>query len=192
MKTIEILALQRRIGVAADGFWGPKSIAAVQEHLRGLMPVRSPWPKPDDASLRRFYGAPGTESNLVSIVLPFPMYYEGRLTKSTRVHRKCAESLLRVLREIGDRYQGLRDVIEEAEDFGGVYNNRPMRGGTRPSVHAYGAAIDLDADDNGLHDPWPTKADMPLEVMEAFAREGWTSAGAFWGRDAMHHQATQP
>jgi hypothetical protein len=32
---------------------------------------------------------------------------------------------------------------------------------------------------------------MPLEVMEAFAREGWVSAGAFWSRDAMHHQSTQ-
>jgi hypothetical protein len=32
---------------------------------------------------------------------------------------------------------------------------------------------------------------MPLEVMEAFAREGWLSAGAFWGRDSMHAQASQ-
>jgi hypothetical protein len=33
---------------------------------------------------------------------------------------------------------------------------------------------------------------MPLEVMEMFAQEGWLSAGAFWGRDAMHSQATKP
>jgi hypothetical protein len=32
---------------------------------------------------------------------------------------------------------------------------------------------------------------MPIEVMECFAREGWLSAGAFWGYDAMHFQATQ-
>jgi hypothetical protein len=32
---------------------------------------------------------------------------------------------------------------------------------------------------------------MPLEVMETFAREGWVSAGAFWGRDAMHHEAVK-
>jgi hypothetical protein len=35
------------------------------------------------------------------------------------------------------------------------------------------------------------RADMPLEIMECFAREGWLSAGAFWGYDAMHFQATQ-
>jgi len=38
---------------------------------------------------------------------------------------------------------------------------------------------------------WPTSSTMLLVVMEAFAREGWLSAGAFWGRDAMHFQATQ-
>jgi hypothetical protein len=44
---------------------------------------------------------------------------------------------------------------------------------------------------NGNHAHWPLTADMPLVVMEEFAREGWLSAGAFWGRDAMHFQATQ-
>jgi len=66
-----------------------------------------------------------------------------------------------------------------------------MRGGTSYSLHARGAAIDLDAENNGNLTHWPTAATMPLEVMECFAREGWLSAGAFWGRDAMHHQATQ-
>jgi hypothetical protein len=28
-------------------------------------------------------------------------------------------------------------------------------------------------------------------VMEFFAVGGWLSAGAFWGRDAMHFQATK-
>lgn len=192
MTATDIILLQKRIGTTPDGFWGPKSIKAVQAHLRGLMPAKSPWPKSDDASLRRFYGAPGTISNLVTIALPFPMFYEGKLCKTTRVHRRCADSLLAVLREIGDRYAGQRGIMEEAEDYGGVYDNRPMRGGSRPSLHAYGAAIDLDADDNGNLVPWPVVADMNIEVIEAFARQGWTSAGAFWGRDAMHFQATRP
>ncbi len=54
-----------------------------------------------------------------------------------------------------------------------------------------GAGIDLDADDNTFRDSWPMQADMPLEIMECFAREGWVSAGAFWGDDAMHHDAVQ-
>ena len=81
--------------------------------------------------------------------------------------------------------------MEEAEDFGGVYNFRNKRGGSSYSIHACGAAIDLDADDNTFRDSWPMKADMPLEIMEEFAKEGWISAGAFWGYDAMHHEATR-
>jgi hypothetical protein len=77
------------------------------------------------------------------------------------------------------------------EKYAGCFNNRAMRGGSLPSLHARGAAVDLDPDDNGNHIAWPTRATMPLEVMEAFAREGWLSAGAFWSRDAMHFQATQ-
>jgi hypothetical protein len=66
-----------------------------------------------------------------------------------------------------------------------------MRGGSNWSLHAYGAAIDLAPHNNGLHTHWPTRATMPLEVMEIFARQGWLPAGAFWSRDPMHFQATR-
>lgn len=191
MNQTEIKAMQSKIGTAPDGFWGPKSIAAVQKHLRGLMPKPHPWPKSDEASLKRFYGAAGDESQLVTFDFPYPIYYEGKLTRRGRCHRKVKDSLLRVLHEIGDRWQARRDIMEEAEDFGGIYANRTMRGGSTISTHARGIAIDMDDDDNGNKVSWPVVADMPLEIMEAFAREGWLSAGAFWGRDAMHHQATQ-
>jgi len=185
------MEMQRRIGTTPDGYWGPKSIKACQEHLRRLMPAVIPWPDPHARSLEIFYGKAGDESQLVTIEFPFPMFYDGKRVTRTRVHKKCAESLLRVLREIGDKFSGNREVMEEAEDYGGCFNFRLKRGGTSLSLHAYGAAIDLDADDNTFRDSWPMKADMPLEIMEAFAREGWISAGAFWGYDAMHFQATR-
>lgn len=191
MKTEEIQAMQRKIGVEADGFWGPKSIAACQSYLRSLMPDPNPWPRSDQASLRAFYGAPGDESNLVTVTFPFPMFYEGKSVTKTRANKKCADSLFRVLKDIGTSQGARRDVMEEAEDYGGVFNFRLKRGGTSYSLHAYGAAIDLDADDNTFRDSWPMKADMPLEIMEAFAKEGWLSAGAFWGYDGMHFQATR-
>lgn len=56
MTTDEIKAMQTRIGVQADGFWGPKSIAACKAHLRALMPDINPWPSQDAESLRKFYG----------------------------------------------------------------------------------------------------------------------------------------
>jgi hypothetical protein len=32
---------------------------------------------------------------------------------------------------------------------------------------------------------------MPIEAMEAFAKQGWLSAGAFWSRDPMHFETTR-
>lgn len=191
MNTDEIKRMQVRIGTPADGFWGPKSIDACRNHLRSLMPHQNPWPKSDQRSLREFYGEPGDESNLVSIALPYSMYYDGKLVTKTRANKRCAESLLRILRAIKDLLPTHPDIADEAQDYGGVFNFRLKRGGSSYSLHAYGAAIDLDADDNTFRDSWPMKSDMPLEIMEEFAKEGWISAGAFWGYDAMHFQATK-
>jgi hypothetical protein len=186
-----IIAMQTKIGVTPDGFWGPKSQAACRAYLRSLMPTPNPWPASDQASLRAFYGEPGDEANLVMIDFPYPMFYGGIRVTRTRVHRKCAASLLRILTAIRDLIPRLPHIKDEAEDYGGIYNDRNKRDGSTKSLHAWGAAIDLDADDNTFRDTWPLQADMPLEIMEAFAREGWVSAGAFWGFDSMHFQATR-
>ena len=185
MNSTEIKAIQSKIGTTPDGFWGPKSIAACQKYLRALMPSPNPWPKSDQASLTKFYGAAGDESQLVNLPAPVPMYYEGKRIKTIRCHRLVAASLARALT---DAHSFAPEVVKV---YDGCFNNRPMRGGSLPSLHARGAAIDLDAGNNGNHVSWPVRATMPLEVMEAFAREGWLSAGAFWGRDSMHAQATQ-
>ncbi len=181
----QIGAIQSKIGTTVDYFWGPKSIAACQRHLRSLMPSPNPWPKSDQASLTKFYGAAGDESQLVNLPAPVPMFYEGKRIKTIRCHAKVAQSLARALTAA---YAVAPDVVKV---YDGCFNDRPMRGGSLPSLHARGAAIDLDAGNNGNHVAWPVRATMPLEVMEAFAREGWLSAGAFWQRDSMHAQATQ-
>lgn len=185
MTTQQIKDMQRRVGTEPDGFWGPKSIAACKAHLRHLMPVPHPWPETDQASLTSFYGSAGDESKLVNLPAPVPMYYEVRQIKTIRCHFKVAHSLERALRAA--------HVVapEIVRVYDGCYNNRPMRGGSTPSLHARGAAIDLAAHANGNRTHWPLVATMPLEVMEAFAREGWLAAGAFWSRDAMHFQATR-
>ena len=181
-----IKSIQSKIGVEVDGFWGPKSIAACQSYLRSLMPAESNWPRPSQESLQGFYGSPGDESRLVSVnVEGLGLRYDGKPVKSIRCHDKVADSLKRALESLAKSHP---DILAQ---YAGVYNNRTMRGGSLPSLHARGAAIDLAADTNRLSQSWPVSATMPLEVMEAFAREGWVAAGAFWGRDAMHFQATQ-
>jgi hypothetical protein len=65
-----------------------------------------------------------------------------------------------------------------------------MRGGHAWSRHAWGIAIDLDPDRNGLHAPWPISATMPEPVIRIFEKHGWKSYARSLGRDAMHFQAT--
>lgn len=185
MTTDEIISLQKHLGVEPDGFWGPASINALQRHLKGIMPTPNPWPKSDRASMTAFYGEPGDERQLIYLVPSVPLLYEGKLCSRVRCHRKVAESLARILPRA---FSGAPSIISV---FDGCYNFRPMRGSTSLSIHSWGAAIDFDAEHNGNHDHWPVNSTMPLRVMEEFAREGWVSAGAFWGRDAMHFQATQ-
>jgi hypothetical protein len=181
-----IKSIQIKIGVEVDGFWGPKSIAACQSYLRSLMPAESNWPRPSQESLQGFYGSPGDELKLVSVnVEGLGLKYDGKPVKSLRCHDKVADSLKRALESLAKSHP---DILAQ---YAGVYNNRTMRGGSLPSLHARGAAIDLAADTNRLSQSWPVSATMPLEVMEAFAREGWVGLGWLIGRDAMHFQATQ-
>ena len=183
----EICKLQEKIGAYVDGFWGPKSIDSCQKHLKSLYPTINPWPKSDQESLLSFYGRSGDESKLVSLgVSHLNIEYDGSPASVIRCHEKVAQSLFRILTKISESED--KGILKE---YAGVFNNRPMRNGRLPSLHARGAAIDLDPSRNDNMTHWPTKSSMPLSVMEAFAREGWLSAGAWWGRDAMHFQATQ-
>jgi hypothetical protein len=185
MKNYQIKAIQSRVGATPDGFWGPKSIAACQAHLRRLMPTTNPWPKSDDVSMTRFYGKAGDESILTNLdVSGLGIKYNGASVRTVRCHKKVAESLHRILTNISKS-----DHKWVLEEYAGCFNHRPMRGGSRPSKHSWGVAIDLAPDTNSLKASWPTASSMPLEVMEIFAHEGWISAGAFGGRDGMHHEA---
>lgn len=184
MTVEQIEVIQAEIGADVDGFWGPQSIGLCKHYLRSLMPHPSPWPVPTDLAIRAFYGQPG-DAQLISIPAPVPMKYEGVLVKTLLCHKKVAASLRRCLilaHEASPRF---------VENYDGIYNYRPMRGGRALSLHSWGIAIDLSAETNGNQQHWPVSANMPFEVMKAFASEGWTPAGAFWGRDAMHFQATQ-
>jgi hypothetical protein len=187
MTRAKIIAMQERIDVTTDGFWGPRSIASCQRHLRALMPEDCNWPVASQAALSGFYGAAGDPMQLTSLpVQGLGIEYDGKPVKSILCHHKVAASLKRILEEIA---AGPHAAI--LREFAGVYNNRPMRGGSLPSLHARGAAIDLAPGTNANSTHWPSRATMPLEVMESFAREGWLAAGAFWSRDAMHFQATK-
>lgn len=185
MNRERIKKLQARIGTKVDGFWGPKSTAAAQRHLKALMPKNNPWPAPTQSALRSFYGRPEDNSRIISVEAPawLRLYDSDKKVRTISCHKKVAASLLRALEAA---YKVAPDVTKR---YFGCHVDRPMRGSRTPSTHAYGAAVDLAASGNGNRTHWPCSANMPIEVMECFAREGWKSAGAFWSRDAMHFAA---
>jgi len=197
MKRKEIIRIQERVGTIPDGFWGPKSIAACQAHLRRLMPDDNPFPHQGTRAFDQFYGPHGVPRGYTppgkNFRLPFAIYYGNTPVRSLTAHARCADSLQRAFERLAEVYPDEKSRRAAGIlTYAGLYNPRRMRGARAWSLHAWRCAIDLDPARNRNRSAWPVRSSMPIEVMECFAREGWLSAGAFWGRDAMHFQATAP
>jgi hypothetical protein len=152
------------------------------------------WPLQKDCDT--FYGNPRgaagkpsaawESANLVLVKCPWVLRYDGTPVKGLRVHKKCAESLKRVLAAIWDRLGHSQAEIDRIgmSIYGGGYNFRKMRGGSALSMHSWGCALDFDPARNGMGDTTPN---MDLRVVEEFEREGW-EWGGHW-KDGMHFQA---
>lgn len=150
------------------------------------------WPKDTQAARNSFYGDPGKgqiASQMVPVVPPFAMYYEGKRVKAIQFHRKAAPALLAALNEIWDFCQHDQAKIDAAgvSKYAGAYNHRLVRGSkTKWSNHAYAAAIDLNPDKNALG---IKKGTMPQFVVDAFCRQGAMWGGWYQDRaDWMHFE----
>lgn len=169
--------------------------AGLMEHLDGddrrLPSSLDMWPT--YAELREFYGEPG--ENLTTVAVPFELKLAWQL--QTKVHRiTCnklvVDSLLSVLENIRGTYT-VRDIEHlHINVWGGCYNPRPMRGGTKLSTHAWGIAWDTDPIRNPLRADHTTAALARSEYepfWKAWTDEGWTSLGLARDFDWMHVQA---
>ena len=152
------------------------------------------WPKDNQAALIAFYGEPGPKiaAQLVPVVPPFKMTYDGKSVSRIMFHKKAAAALAAALQEIWEFYgkdQGKIDALGISK-YAGAYNHRLIRGSkTKWSNHAYGAAIDLNAVENGLN----MKGNMPQPVIDAFKRQGARWGGDYKGRkDPMHFEFCTP
>lgn len=147
---------------------------------------------PTQAGARKFYGAPGT--NQILMALPYPMTYDGKPIKRITINAKCAASAERALFQISKEYSAADRISLGLSIFSGCFNNRPMRGGSQPSMHSYACAIDFDQARNQLK--WGRdKARLAKKDCEAFWRaweaEGWISLGRTRNFDWMHVQAAR-
>ncbi|QAU37153.1 hypothetical protein XH86_05215 [Bradyrhizobium guangdongense] len=164
------------------------------------------WPREwISGELDNFYGDPRgaggransawAQENLTKIVPPWAMRSDGGAVSQITVHKKCKDSLTRILNAIWESAGRDPAKIKAAhlDEFDGSYNFRVnVNSPSRLSLHAYGAAIDLAAAENPNGAPWHDNGRMlPRWAIDAFLAEGWSWGGDFSGTpDPMHFQAT--
>jgi hypothetical protein len=174
-------------GVVGEKTW--KFVTKVSENT----PLSQKWPKQDYNSMVNFYGPVG--ENQTSLELPYQMklaWDTNIIVKKITCHQKVASSLHTILENTLKTY-GQKDVEKLRLDmFGGCINVRRMRGGSSWSIHSWGAAYDLDPDNNQLK--WGRdRATFAKKEYEDYWKivesEGWTSLGRSRNFDWMHAQA---
>jgi hypothetical protein len=199
---------QRREDLDVDGIigkdtWGSLRLAlAPEDSVTGLVPADAP-PVPDGFDeVIALYGDPrpliGPDGGLDAHAdvewqrrilgrgtLPFPIPIDPRDPAKVKTtfyaHRRLVNVFQTVFEEIARL--GLRKALHS---WGGIYNFRPIRGTTqRLSLHAFGAAVDLNSETNRLGDA----GDMDPAVVEISTHFGFVWGGDFRSRpDPMHFQ----
>lgn len=172
-----------------------------QEHItftRPPLPDAPPhqpkvWPRQKEIS--DFYGQPG--ENQVRLHSPYALFLDWDLSEkvaSFLIHEKCHDSALRVMKRVLDHYGTQRIHDLGLDQFGGCLNVRKMRNGSSWSTHAWGIAIDWDADRNKLRETARTARMARPEYapfLDLWEEEGWISLGRERNFDWMHVQAAR-
>lgn len=159
------------------------------------------WPHERAASM--FYGNPSggngaanpawESANIIDLIPPYAMRYSwGPAVTRLRFHRKCRDAFGEAFLEIKKLY-GTQENIEahRLHLTGGSFMFRLMRGSaTRLSIHAYGAAVDIDPQLNPFPRQWrPWPHGTPREAAACFEKVGLIWRGANHDVDGMHYQA---
>lgn len=137
---------------------------------------------------RKMYGA--TPAQVAAHLVPVPWF--GQTLQVTTVNGAAA-SLGRVARELASQPALLPFVRPSA----GTYLWRTVAGTPRLSVHAFGAAIDLNVS-RAHYWHWagyregqagiPYRNSYPLGLVRVFERHGWIWGGRWYHHDTMHFE----
>ena len=139
------------------------------------------------------YGTPNKEGKgyIVQITLPYPMYYIGKKVTKISCHKLVADKLLAIFNDIL-KFYGQEEISRlKIDDYGGCFNYRLMRGGTKLSVHSWGCAIDLNPSRNLLKETSKTARFARPEykpMIDIFYKHGFVSLGREQNRDYMHFE----
>lgn len=185
------MQIQRRVGVTADGIIGPVTVEAICSALK--LPAAPPvWPAQSRVRTgKSCFGQPGNEAALVSVIPPYPLYYEGVQVRSIRVHELIAPHVKAALSEVLEHY-GPEAIHRLGLDiYGGSYAYRATSSGKSLSMHAWGIALDFAPESNAYSTRAP-QASLSREECrrwwEIWESHGATSLGRSCNYDWMHLQ----
>jgi D-alanyl-D-alanine carboxypeptidase len=167
-----------------------------------LVPIltKQNWPTQSQIWSGSIDGTPGDwgsvwyKENIVEVPCPWTLSVESTAVHYIQINKKCADSLGRVLNYIWFKVGKTQEAIEKLHYhlYDGSFNYRIIRGGSAPSMHSYGRAIDFDAAENAQHSQKHLFQDDSL-IVTAFKGEGWIWGGD-WSPgsiDGMHFQAAK-
>jgi hypothetical protein len=186
----ETLKFQIKHGLKPDGVVGEKTWSFVTK-VSSNTPLSHRWPKQDYTSMVNFYGPVG--ENITQLELPYAFrlaWDTGVKVKKISCNEKCASSFYKIFEKTKETYG--KDLSKLKLDlFGGCLNVRRMRGGSSWSIHSWGAAIDIDPDNNQLK--WgKDKASLAKPVYKDYWKivedQGGVSLGIERNYDWMHFQ----
>jgi peptidoglycan hydrolase-like protein with peptidoglycan-binding domain len=202
--------------IEVDGFFGPDTEYAMEVFLHfqttgsapalfrdeqdesiatGVNPFH--FPKNEYEAMCEYYGEPGDTSTHMMIDLPYAMKLAWDTDAAVRkmtVNKKLGQLVYDALEEVLAIY-GIAAIEAYGLDlFGGCYNKRKQRGGSKLSTHAWAAALDFDPARNALRMNG-NEAQMAKPAYnhwwKTWEKRGFVSLGRTKNYDWMHIQATQ-
>lgn len=138
------------------------------------------------------YGEPGERQIYCQLPYRMKLAWDKKTTISRfQCHELVKAKLELIFKEVLFHYDLVKVQSLGLDVFGGCLNIRAMRGGSRPSVHSWGLAVDLDPENNQLKwDKTKAKFAKPEynKFWEIVEKNGGVSLGRTSNYDWMHFQ----
>lgn len=173
--------------IYVDAPAGPGWVSAqyVTESKADTLPS-PPWPRVPNGpkEIREVFGSPGSPLCMAGrVVLPAPLRLSWKPEEAVRFV-SCHKLVEAVFQSVFDQIYA-RKYWELLEDYGGIYNFRPIKGSAKLSTHSWGIAVDL----NTVANPLGAKPVMDPHIIAVFADHGFHWGGNWRRRrDGAHFQ----
>lgn len=159
------------------------------------------FPHEDSVNLNKFFGDPRGRNgqvsrkwyseNIVKWTPPYPLFYsDGKRTplRTLLLHKKVVPVYTAAFTEVKQQFTPEEIKENHLNICAGTFNYRPMRGGSRLSVHSWGIAIDIDPARNPFPSTW-REGMLNHEFADILEKHGLWWRGRKGDNDPMHFQA---